>query len=297
MGADMALAFAKGGWHCSVVETATANLERAKSYWQAETHRLGWDQALTRLSCHSDLVDVEWGSVDLVIEVIPENLALKHSLLASIDELANDNTVIATNTSSLRITEVTSVLKDPQRAIGMHFGVPAHILPAVEVTRGNSTSDLTLDTVLEWLESLGKVPVVVQRDIPGQIINRLQHAMYREIYHLIDEGIATPRDIDRAVRFGFGLKYSVVGPVASRDIHGLPVHLAVSSQLYPTLHNDPAPPKILSKLVEEGHKGVLTGQGFYSWPPETCSERMQQFALLMEEQVKRIRKLGEPMDF
>jgi 3-hydroxybutyryl-CoA dehydrogenase len=252
MGADMAMAFAHGGWQCSVVERDAVRRGEAAVYWEAETLRLGWSDALAELSCRAGLEDVERAQVGLVLEVIPEDLESKHRLLREIDRLAPAGAIIATNTSSLRITDIASVLADPGRAIGMHFGVPAHILPAVEVTRGAATRDDTLQTAVEWLERMHKAPIVVQRDVPGQIINRLQHAMYREIYHLIDEGIATPRDIDRAVRFGFGLKYAIVGPVASRDIHGLPVHLAVSRQLYPTLHNDPAPPKVLSKLVEDG---------------------------------------------
>jgi len=297
MGADIGIAFARAGWRCDVIEPGEASRGHAREYWSAELARLRARGSARRLRCHARAQDVDWKAVDLVIEAVPEDMALKHAVLRAVDALAPATAVIATNTSSLRITDVTQVLRDPQRGIGMHFGVPAHILPAVEVTRGAATSEATLQAATAWLEALGKVPVVIQRDVAGQIINRLQHAMYREIYHLIDEGIATPRDIDRAVRFGFGLKYSVIGPVVSRDVHGLPVHLAVAAQIYPTLHNGTAPSRTLARLVEQGREGVRTGSGFYEWDPDTLAQRLLEFGALLEAQVKRIRRLGEPLDF
>jgi 3-hydroxybutyryl-CoA dehydrogenase len=147
------------------------------------------------------------------------------------------------------------------------------------------------------MDAMGKVPVVLNRDVPGMLINRIQHAMYREIYHLIDSGITTAVDVDRAVRFGFGFRYNILGPVVSRDIHGLPVHLATSKNLYPTLHNGRRPSKTLEKLVAEGHHGITTGRGFYTWDPNTVEKRMTEFTRMLEAGFARVKRRGEPTEF
>ena len=207
------------------------------------------------------------------------------------------NTVIATNTSSLRITAVTSVLKHPGRSAGLHFMIPAHVMLAVEVTRGHKTTSGTMAKLGTWMKTLGKVPIVLNRDVPGMLINRIQHAMYREIYHLIDEGIATAETVDLAVRFGFGFRYQILGPVVSRDIHGLPVHLAASKQIYPTLHNGKTPNKKLSRLVEQGHYGVRTGRGFYRWDRRTVEKRLESFTEMLEQSLRRVKRRGQPTEF
>jgi 3-hydroxybutyryl-CoA dehydrogenase len=121
--------------------------------------------------------------------------------------------------------------------------------------------------------------------------------MYREIYHLIDEGIATAEAVDLAVRFGFGFRYPILGPVVSRDIHGLPVHLAVSKQIYPTLHNGTTPSRKLSQLVKQGHHGVRTGRGFYQWDPKTTEQRLLHFTKLLEQGLRRVKQRGKPTEF
>jgi 3-hydroxybutyryl-CoA dehydrogenase len=195
------------------------------------------------------------------------------------------------------VRDVVKPLKRPERSAGLHFSVPAHVMLVVEVTRGPKTSDATMKKLLGWMDAMGKVAVVLNRDVPGMLINRIQHAMYREIYHLIDSGVTTAEDVDRAVRFGFGFRYNILGPVVSRDIHGLPVHLATSKNLYPTLHNGRTPSATLSRLVEQGHHGVTTGQGFYKWDPKTVEKRMTEFTRLLESGISRIKRRGEPTEF
>lgn len=297
MGADIALAFALAGWSCDAVETAADVRRRAQALWRKELARLRAGRAAGRLRMHAGLDEVAWSGVDLVVETVTEDLRLKHRLLREIEPRVRASTLIVTNTSSLPIGKVNRVLARPARSAGLHFGMPAHVMPAVEITRGEHTSAATMKKLTGWMEAMGKVPVVLTRDVPGMIINRIQHAMYREIYHLIDTGVATPVDIDRAVRFGFGLRYPIIGPVMSRDIHGLPVHLAVARQLYPTLHNGRKPARVLSRLVESGKHGVRTGQGFYTWDPKTVDARLERFARLLEQSLKRLHRRGEPSEF
>jgi 3-hydroxybutyryl-CoA dehydrogenase len=297
MGADIALAFARGGWSCDVIDTDRGVRERASSYWRRELKRLRSSNAIGLLRIHGRADTVEWRSVDLAIECVFEELGLKHKVLKEIEPLMPRNAIIATNTSSLRITDITSVLKDASRAAGLHFSVPSHVMLAVEITRGRKTSARTMTRLTSWMRDMNKVPIVINRDVPGMVINRIQHAMYREIYNLIDQGVATAETIDLAVRFGFGFRYSILGPVVSRDIHGLPVHLAVSEQLYPTLHNGKTPSRRLKQLVRDGHHGVRTGRGFYRWDKKTVGSRMTHFTELLEDTLKRIKRPGQPTEF
>jgi len=297
MGADMAIAFARAGWRCEIVENSAAVRKRATAYWGKEGRRLRAVAALKRIRLHADMDAVPWKEMDLVIEAVFEDLALKHRLLREIEPRVRADTLICTNTSGLRVRDVVKPLKQQARSAGLHFSVPAHVMLVVEVTRGPKTSDATMKKLLGWMEAMGKVPVVLKKDVPGMLINRIQHAMYREIYHLIDSGITTAVDVDRAVRFGFGFRYNILGPVVSRDIHGLPVHLATSKNLYPTLHNGRTPSKTLQRLVEQGHHGVTTGRGFYKWDPKTVEKRMTEFTRMLEAGISRIRRRGEPTEF
>ena len=297
MGADIAMALAMGGWKCDVIDPGAGVRERTAPYWKKELRRLDSTSASKRMRLHPSPENIDWPTVDLVVESVPEDMKLKHAVLKQIEPLVRPQTIIATNTSSLRISDVTGVLKHPGRGAGFHLSVPAHIMLAVEITKGEKSAPKTVKKLADWAKALGKVPIVINRDVPGMLINRLQHAMYREIYHLIDTGVATPHDIDCAVRFGFGFKYNIVGPVFSRDIHGIPVHLATAKQLYPTLYNGRKPSKTLSRLVRQGHHGVTTGQGFYKWPKATTAKRLEEFASLLNQSLTRIKRVGEPSDF
>ncbi|WP_375459693.1 3-hydroxyacyl-CoA dehydrogenase family protein [uncultured Enterovirga sp.] len=297
MGADIALAFAIGGWRCKVVESDPAIRDRARAYWQREMSRLAENLGGGTIACHASLGDADLPAADLVVEAVFEDLELKHALLDEIEPRVGPGAILATNTSSLRITDVTSRLKLRERSAGLHFMVPAHVMPAVEITRGDHTSDRTMAQLVSWMKQMEKVPIVLDRDITGMLINRIQHAMYREIYHLIDEGYACPQMVDLAVRFGFGLRYHILGPVVSRDIHGLPVHLAASREIYPTLHNGSEPSRRLRELVEDGHRGVTTGKGFYEWDPDTVPDRLKRFSELLEETIARMTRRGEPTEF
>ncbi|MCC6611064.1 MAG: 3-hydroxyacyl-CoA dehydrogenase [Burkholderiales bacterium] len=151
---------------------------------------------------------------------------------------------------------------------GLHFFMPAHVVPLVEVVRGEATDLAVCEALVETMRALGKVPVLVKKDIPGFLANRMQHALAREAFWLVDEGIATPEDVDRAVRYGFGFRFVAAGPILQKDLAGLDIHCAASTMTFPSLNNGAEPARCLRERVAAGKLGVKTGEGFYQWPPE-----------------------------
>ena len=235
------------------------------------------------------LIDaIPWDKADLVVEAVSENLRLKQPLMAAIERRVRRDTIIATNSSSLRVGDVMHRVRHRDRTGGMHFSVPAHIMLAVEVTRGPDTSDETVERLAGWTRGLRHVPIVLQRDVPGMLINRLQHAMYREAYDMIERGIVTPIDVDRAVRCGFGMRYWMLGPMLQRDIGGIGLHREVAAQIYPTLANPVRPGRMLSAMARKGDVGVESGRGFYEWDPTTTPARLRKYAAMLEQTIRRL---------
>ena len=201
----------------------------------------------------------------LVIEAIPEDLLLKKRLFAELDGWLPPSTLLCTNTSGLSIGAIAEGLRHPTRVCGMHFWNPAHLIPLVEVVRGPATSDTTTLRAQELLAAAGKTPVVVRKDVPGFVGNRLQHALQREAMSLVAHGIADAEDIDLVVTQGFGRRLGVVGPLAICDLAGLDLVLDVDRYLLRDLEDSPEPSPLLEDLVAAGHIGVATGKGFREW--------------------------------
>jgi len=203
--------------------------------------------------------------VDVVIEAIPEKLTWKQALFSKLESSCNQETLFATNTSGLSITEIASVLDYPERLIGTHFFTPAAIVPLVEVVKGERTSDETADTIMNMFKKLGKKPVLLQKEIPGFIGNRIQHALNREAISLLDSGIASAEDIDTVVKWSIGLRMALTGPIEQRDVNGLDIHYDIASYLYKDLNNETTPSSLLKEKVDRGEVGLKTDKGFYDW--------------------------------
>ena len=204
--------------------------------------------------------------IDLLVETITEDLELKRQLFASADRLCPPSTIFASNTSGLSITRLAEATGRPEAVAGMHFYNPAHIMPLVEVVRGRLTSDATTDFLLALARRLGKRPILVRRDVPGFVGNRLQFALVREALHLLESGVASAEDIDTAITAGPGLRYAQVGPFATADLAGLDVFDAISRYLFGDLARDTEGSPVLRRLVAEGRTGVKAGRGFYEYP-------------------------------
>ena len=206
-----------------------------------------------------------------IVETIPEVLAEKKRLFGKLDGCDKD-VILASNTSSITITALTEGMKTAYRVVGTHYFNPAHIMPLVEIHRGKYTSDEVVHTTRELMLQVGKKAVLVRKEIPGFIVNRIQGAIFREISYLLDEGVATPEDIDMAAKAMYGFRLSCVGPMEADDMIGLDTSARVSANLFKTLSNRTEPSTALLDKVSRGELGIKTGSGWYDYRGRTRTQ-------------------------
>jgi 3-hydroxybutyryl-CoA dehydrogenase len=250
MGAGIARVFADAGVSVRLCARREASLEAART-------RLGERAAQVRLTtdAHEAL-----GGAELVVETIVEEAEAKRAVLARAEEVAPD-AILTTNTSSLPLAALADVLRKPERFAGLHWLNPPELVELVEVVGGERTAPETLEALAGWMEQLGKAPVIVRRDVPGFVANRLQYALLREAYALVDAGVCSFADVDRAVTHGLGARWAAIGPFETMDLAGLDVHAAVAANLWPELMNDREPSPTIARALETGALGVKSGRG------------------------------------
>ena len=207
---------------------------------------------------------------DLVMEFIPEKMDLKQKLFAELEDLCHEDTIFATGTSVMSITEIASKAKKRERIVGTHFWNPPYLIPLVEVVKSEYTDDAVMDATMAVLARCGKHPVRVNKDVPGFLANRLQHALWREAISIVERGIADAASVDEAIRLGFGLRLPVLGPMENADMVGTDLTLAIHEYILPHIENSPSPSPLLRERVAKGELGFKTGQGFQAWTPETA---------------------------
>lgn len=212
----------------------------------------------------------------ILIEAISEDLEAKRSAYGEMEKYTSADTILTSNTSALSITAISEVLQHKIRFLGTHFWNPPHIIPCVEVIKGAFTEEGVFETVYFLMEKIKKVPVRVLKDVPGFLGNRLQHAMWREAISLREKNIASAEDIDKVVKYGFGVRMPFIGPLETADLAGLALTFDIQKYLFPYLESSPEPSPVLKELVSAGTTGVKTGQGFYDWTPEKIQHLIQQ---------------------
>jgi len=219
------------------------------------------DAVLGRVTTTSSIADAV-ADADLVVEAAPESLELKQKIFGEVDAAAPGHAILATNTSSLSIETIARATSGPARFIGLHFFNPVHIMKLVEVVWGPDTSDATRMTAVAFVRRLGKEPVVV-KDSPGFASSRLGIVLGMEAIRMVEEGVAAPEDIDRAMELGYR---HPMGPLKLTDLVGLDVRLGIAEYLHGTLASDAfRPPELLRRMVAEGKLGKKSGRGFYDW--------------------------------
>ncbi|MEW6262016.1 MAG: 3-hydroxyacyl-CoA dehydrogenase family protein [Thermodesulfobacteriota bacterium] len=247
--------------------------------------------ALSRLTVREDLASA-CREAEVVIEAIPENMALKRQVLTEVQNLVGPEVIICSNTSALRISDLALGLPYPGRLVGTHFWNPPQIIPCVEVIRGDQTSTEVFEFVYAWLKAAGKEPVRVLKDAPGFLGNRLQHALQREAYHVLEMGLAEPEDVDRVVKYGFGLRLAIMGPLERADLGGLDVGYEIQHYLLPHLDARPTVSPVLKDKVSAGRLGYKTGRGFYDWSDPEMAGRIKRRDLVLLQLIQCLKEIS-----
>lgn len=244
------------------------------------------DPALSRIRTTVDIAEAARGA-HFLVEVVSENLELKQEIFKELDSLCPPETILATNTSVISITEIAQKARNRDRILGTHFWNPPYLIPLVEVIRGKDTADWTMDATYDLLKAEGKHPVRVNKDVPGFVGNRLQHALWREAISIVEHGIADAKTVDECIKYGFGLRLPVLGPLETADMVGTDLTLAIHEYILKYIESSPDPSPLLKKKVAEGDLGFKTGSGFREWSVEEAQgsrKRLQEYLMSVVKQ-------------
>lgn len=280
MGSGIAIIFAVRNYNVTLYDSQEKALSHAVGKIRANLALMAQsgigdeseiEPAINRIKLTLDIKDAVCGA-DFVFECAPENLELKQTIFYELDSLCPKETILATNTSVISITEIAQKARHQERIVGTHFWNPPFLIPLVEVIRAENTSQETIDRTFDLLMLVGKHPVRVHKDVPGFVGNRLQHALWREAVSIVKKGIADAATVDECVRFGFGLRLPVLGPMENADMVGTDLTLAIHDYILKHLESSPEPSPLLKEKVEKGELGFKTGEGFQKWSPEEAEE-------------------------
>jgi len=273
MGGDIATVFAAKNWQVHVMSPSQKTRDALGARLAAGLKKINADAACANnVATHARLEDIAWDKIDLVIEAVTEDLPLKQKLFAQLEKLVRPDTPLTTNTSNFQIGAVGEGLKTASRVAGLHFFMPAHLVPLVEVVSADSTDPAVASKLEQIMKDVDKAPIRVNKDVPGFVGNRLQQALMREAMWMIHDGVTTAEGIDTAVRFGFGFRFVACGPFLQKEMSGWDTNFAVATSLYPQLHNETTPPPFFKAMVERGHVGMKAKHGFWPWTDESISQ-------------------------
>ncbi len=236
------------------------------------------EPALRNIRTTPDLREAATGA-RFVVEAVSERLDLKQGLFVELERYCAPQTVFATNTSAISITEIAAKVRKKERVVGTHFWNPPYLIPLVEVIGGRHTSAEVVDYTFDLLKTAGKHPVRVKKDVPGFVGNRLQHALWREAVSIVDQGIADPATVDEVVKNSFGIRLPVLAPLETADMVGLDLTLQIHEYILRRIDRSTSPAALLRRKVERGELGFKTGKGFYEWDREKveqCRRRLLQ---------------------
>ncbi|MFE0650658.1 3-hydroxyacyl-CoA dehydrogenase family protein [Streptomyces sp. NPDC059534] len=270
MGSGIAQVSAQAGWDVVLRDVTDAALTRGTDGIKASYDRFvakgkldaaDAEAALGRITATTELEAV--ADADIVVEAVFENLDVKHEIFRSLDKVAKDGAVLASNTSAIPITKIAAVTGRPEAVVGTHFFSPVPMMQLCELVRGYKTSDATLATAREFAESVGKTCIVVNRDVAGFVTTRLIAALVVEAAKLQESGVASAEDIDIACKLGFG---HAMGPLTTADLTGIDILVNAANNIYTESQDEKfAPPELMRRMVDAGDIGRKSGQGFYKY--------------------------------
>ncbi len=268
MGHGIAQVFAEAGARVIVHDPTADALASLSGRVRQNLKRLRRDLAAADRISPCGSIPEAVREADLVIEAGPEQLEVKRSIFEQLDACAPVGAILATNTSVIPVGRIAAGLAHDERVIGTHWWNPPYLVPLVEVVQAEATSPTVVEQTLDLLRAAGKTPVHVERDIPGFVGNRLQHALWREAVALVSDGVCQAETVDTVVKQSFGLRLSVLGPLENADLIGLDLTLAIHEQVLPYIDRTPGPSPYLRQLVSDGRLGMKSGHGFRTWSPE-----------------------------
>src|SRR5215218_4137335 len=284
MGPGMAATFARYGFKTTLFDVKPEQIEKAKGtvdFVYTTLIRGGFateeeaSAGRANLTYTGDLAEAV-GDADFVVETVPERADIKTDVFKQLDGATKLGTVLASNTSGIPITTLGAAVSDPGRVVGMHWSNPPHVIPVIEVIRGEKTSQEAVDLTWAMVEKIGMVPAEVKRDIAGFVENRILYAIMREALHLLDEGVASAEDIDKITKWGIGYKLAVIGPLELLDTAGLDIYTSVASYLNKDLNASPEVSATVTSKVAEGKLGIKTQGGLFDYTPERIQQLQQQ---------------------
>lgn len=274
MGTQIGLALVMGSRETVLMSRHQETLDRAMArirryVTDLDRHGMSFggtpEEVLGRIRTSTSLEEAVEGAV-FVVESVFEDLEAKREVFARLDACTPGETILASNTSSLPITQLAGGVGRPERVVGSHFVQPGHIVPVVEVIGGERTTAEVVERTCAIWRGLRKMPLRVRRDVPGFLVNRLQHALIREAVSLLAQGVADAEDIDAAVALGLAPRFTTAGPLEQRDINGLGMHVRVARYLWKQLGDGwQEPLAYLEGMVERGELGLEAGKGYYDW--------------------------------
>ena len=292
MGVGIIAMFVGGGWTVDVVSRSAATRDGLAAATAKALAGMGKPTDTSGLKTFATLPEADWAKIDIAVETVTEDLPLKQKLFAEMEALARPTAALTSNSSSFPISEIGKGLKTQGRMMGLHFFMPAHLIPLVEVVSSVHTDSAEAERVGAIMKDLGKRPVQVRKDVIGFLGNRIQGALMREALWLIEQGVASPEDVDATVRLSFGFRYAAAGPIVQKEHSGWDTTCAVAKIIWPDLTNADGPPPILQKNVDEGRIGFKTKRGFFEWNDESMAKERARYERALRKCLEIFREEG-----
>lgn len=273
MGASLAQIYAQHGYRVYIYDIAPEGIEKGKALIgvnQENSVRQGdltgeqSEKLLSRISFSTQMKDT-FPQAQFVIEAIVERLPVKHSFWEQASEMVAEDAILTSNTSGLSITEIAKAVRKPERFCGMHWVNPPHIVPLVEVIKGEKTGEAAAQAVYENALSVKHKPVMIHKDPRGFCLNRIQFSVLREAMNIVEQGYASIEDVDNVLKYGLGMRYAAIGPFETVDLGGIDTFYNVAKYLFADLSDAKTVSPMLADLYDGGNLGVKTGKGFYDY--------------------------------